>query len=61
LIPTPEEKSMLSRPAWLLAVPILLGLAAPARAQWSPVKDVQGFNIYAVRSQGDTILAGADS
>jgi hypothetical protein len=57
----PEEKSMLSRPAWLLAVPFLLGLAAPARAQWSPVKDVQGFNIFAVRSQGDTILAGADS
>jgi len=52
---------MLRRPAWLLAVPFLLGLAAPARAQWSPVKDVQGFNIFAVRSVGDTILAGADS
>ena len=52
---------MLSRPAWLIAVPLMLGLAAPARAQWSPVKDVQGFNIFAVRSQGDTILAGADS
>ena len=52
---------MLSRPAWLLAVPFVLVLAAPARAQWSPVKDVQGFNIYAVRSVGDTILAGADS
>ena len=45
----------------LLAVPFLLVLAAPARAQWTPVADVQGFNIYAVRSVGDTILAGADS
>jgi hypothetical protein len=61
LIPVPKEKSMLSRPAWLLAVPFLLALAAPAGAQWTPVKDVQGFNIYAVRSVGDTILAGADS
>lgn len=36
-------------------------VAAPARAQWSPVPEIPATQIFAVRTNGDTILAGADT
>src|SRR5262249_60755882 len=54
-----------ARSPWLGALPLvlltLLALAAPASAQWTQVLDVTASDVFAVATNGDTIVAGADS
>ncbi len=40
---------------------VLVALAAPASAQWTQVPDVMASNVFSVSTNGDTIVAGADS
>lgn len=40
---------------------VLLALASPASAQWTPVAGVASSDIFSLFTKGDTILAGADT
>src|SRR5262247_494515 len=48
------------RSLWLGAV-ALAALVAPAWAQWTQVPDVTASDVFSVWTNGDTIVAGADS
>src|SRR5262245_2462047 len=50
------------RSPWPGAIAVALAaLAAPALAQWTQVPDITASDVFAVATNGDTIVAGADS
>ncbi len=61
LHPRPAARRLALRLRHALAALALLVLASPAAAQWTRVPQLPASNVFTVRTQGDTVLACADT